>query len=463
MYLSIVAIPFIWLWNFKVGDYAFWSPHGASMFTSIVFTACWCFSTAVTLWICALLSKKTQSWRFGRFSPFCSLALGLAIGATSYAESLSSHALYAMAILIGANYGMLFFQWAFMYGTRQEGSGFFFGGVSLLALAGMYLLLSVSHLWEQQALVLVFPVCNFAIAMIFAHKNKEVYDRLIPENSSIGPQKRRNLLPVLTILAGFVGSVIVQSSVSAEASFITQEYAVGAAITGVLVLVVAKKLQSLGVKSYLMLFGIISAVISISILVSLILKIGSVSQGSVTASMIGFWLLFSFLMSVLSQKEDRVFFKGDVMLSFVLALAVFYCSIAVTKLLCLALGSLGQINLTISAVLLAFSASLAFYIGVRNGLSPTEDHFDGTGNFETSCLNIANQSNLTTRELDVMMLLARGNSLNHIADRLFLSPNTVKTYRSSLYRKLNIHNRQDLINLLNDQGSIDMPVHDLQK
>ena len=58
---------------------------------------------------------------------------------------------------------------------------------------------------------------------------------------------------------------------------------------------------------------------------------------------------------------------------------------------------------------------------------------------------------LTARELDVMLLLARGHSLSHIADSLYLSENTVKKHRSSLYAKIGIHKRQELINLLENQ------------
>ena len=45
---------------------------------------------------------------------------------------------------------------------------------------------------------------------------------------------------------------------------------------------------------------------------------------------------------------------------------------------------------------------------------------------------------LTERELDVLAGLARGMSRQDVARHLFLSPNTVKTHQSSLYRKLGV-------------------------
>jgi DNA-binding NarL/FixJ family response regulator len=46
------------------------------------------------------------------------------------------------------------------------------------------------------------------------------------------------------------------------------------------------------------------------------------------------------------------------------------------------------------------------------------------------------------------MLLARGRNARFIQDELFLSNHTVKSHIYSIYRKLNIHTRQELIDLI---------------
>jgi DNA-binding CsgD family transcriptional regulator len=73
---------------------------------------------------------------------------------------------------------------------------------------------------------------------------------------------------------------------------------------------------------------------------------------------------------------------------------------------------------------------------------------------KSSSALLAHRHGLTARELDVMLLLSRGHSLSHIADSLYLSENTVKKHRSSLYAKIGIHKRQELINLLGSQLEI---------
>ena len=52
---------------------------------------------------------------------------------------------------------------------------------------------------------------------------------------------------------------------------------------------------------------------------------------------------------------------------------------------------------------------------------------------------------LTNREREVLKLLAEGYTAREIADMLVVSPKTVEWYRTSLMKKLNIHNKADLI------------------
>ncbi|HKJ67887.1 MAG TPA: response regulator transcription factor [bacterium] len=51
---------------------------------------------------------------------------------------------------------------------------------------------------------------------------------------------------------------------------------------------------------------------------------------------------------------------------------------------------------------------------------------------------------LTSREREVLQLIAEGKSTKQIADLLFLSPKTIETYRSRLKNKLNMDSIADL-------------------
>jgi len=52
---------------------------------------------------------------------------------------------------------------------------------------------------------------------------------------------------------------------------------------------------------------------------------------------------------------------------------------------------------------------------------------------------------LTPREMDVLRLLSDGLSNREIAERLYLSPNTLRVYTTNLYSKMDVHNRTQAV------------------
>jgi DNA-binding CsgD family transcriptional regulator/MFS family permease len=78
----------------------------------------------------------------------------------------------------------------------------------------------------------------------------------------------------------------------------------------------------------------------------------------------------------------------------------------------------------------------------RNG---TQHYLDRTSKRLAA---IARHYRLTARETEVIELIARGNSIAHIAETLIISENTVRTHSKRGYVKLGVHKRQDLLDLL---------------
>ncbi len=67
-----------------------------------------------------------------------------------------------------------------------------------------------------------------------------------------------------------------------------------------------------------------------------------------------------------------------------------------------------------------------------------------TENFAVNENNLK-QLNISKRELDVLMLMAEGLSNQQVADKLFVSLNTVKTHSSKLFEKLNVQRRTQAV------------------
>jgi len=55
---------------------------------------------------------------------------------------------------------------------------------------------------------------------------------------------------------------------------------------------------------------------------------------------------------------------------------------------------------------------------------------------------------LSSREMQVMIMATGGHSVQEISDKLHLSPKTVSTYRSRLFQKLGVTSRRDLSGVL---------------
>lgn len=67
---------------------------------------------------------------------------------------------------------------------------------------------------------------------------------------------------------------------------------------------------------------------------------------------------------------------------------------------------------------------------------------------------IASKFGISKRELEVLQLISEGLSNQEIADRLFLSLNTVKTHSSNLFLKLDVKRRTQAIQKAKDLGVI---------
>jgi DNA-binding CsgD family transcriptional regulator len=64
------------------------------------------------------------------------------------------------------------------------------------------------------------------------------------------------------------------------------------------------------------------------------------------------------------------------------------------------------------------------------------------------CLATAEQFNLSPRETEVFMLLAKGRNAEYIQKILFISNHTVKTHIANIYHKMNIHSVQQMLDII---------------
>ncbi len=73
------------------------------------------------------------------------------------------------------------------------------------------------------------------------------------------------------------------------------------------------------------------------------------------------------------------------------------------------------------------------------------------GSFRRRCDEIADQYVLSKREREVLPLLAKGHNASYIQDALCVSKSTAKTHINHIYKKMDIHNQQELLTMVEDR------------
>ncbi len=73
------------------------------------------------------------------------------------------------------------------------------------------------------------------------------------------------------------------------------------------------------------------------------------------------------------------------------------------------------------------------------------------GSFYRRCEEIADQYLLSRRETEVLFLLAKGHKAGFIEDKLCVSRSTAKTHINHIYKKMDIHTQQELLNMVEDR------------
>jgi two-component system, NarL family, response regulator NreC len=124
---------------------------------------------------------------------------------------------------------------------------------------------------------------------------------------------------------------------------------------------------------------------------------------------------------------------------------------------CLDVGAAGYVLKDAPAQRL-ISAVREVYQG-RKYLSPqvVEKLVDDFRSRSHGSYGLARSSTLTPREREVIKMIAEGNSVREIASLLGLSVKTVEAHKFNLMRKLNIHNKAQLVTYAIQKKIVKMP------
>jgi DNA-binding CsgD family transcriptional regulator len=110
-------------------------------------------------------------------------------------------------------------------------------------------------------------------------------------------------------------------------------------------------------------------------------------------------------------------------------------------------------DIALTTIYLLSVASLFLFRGRMFGGKVEEDvdvavvlHTDDW--YKARCQELGEAAGFTHREFDVVSLVGRGRSVPSTSKALFVSENTVKSHLKSIYQKLDIHSKQELMDLI---------------
>lgn len=116
-----------------------------------------------------------------------------------------------------------------------------------------------------------------------------------------------------------------------------------------------------------------------------------------------------------------------------------------------------------SAIVLFLILVQAFIL--KDGYSPLFTGTDGfigfdgqgagdrqVGIWQKKRLMFANTYNLSPRETEVMILIVKGYNAKHVQERLSISDHTVRAHIYNIYRKADVHSKQELIDLIENSN-----------
>ncbi len=116
----------------------------------------------------------------------------------------------------------------------------------------------------------------------------------------------------------------------------------------------------------------------------------------------------------------------------------------------------GVASAAVVFVLLALLIMFAtFFYQDRYPSLPAEDQPERQeeshrGRWMRKCNAFADQNDLSPREREILVLLAKGHDTDFIQDKLFISKSTIKSHTYNIYKKAGVHSRKELINLIKD-------------
>ncbi|NTU88941.1 MAG: helix-turn-helix transcriptional regulator [Actinobacteria bacterium] len=143
----------------------------------------------------------------------------------------------------------------------------------------------------------------------------------------------------------------------------------------------------------------------------------------------------------------------------ILCLGIFVGWVLSTIVVMLGHGSADMLIVLCFAVSTIFMIAEFYILGSVSSDKKSVDLIDASGevappaepnkkSLAQRCELVVKEYEITKREAEIMLLLAKGRNAQYIGEKLFISSHTVKAHTNNIYKKMNVHTQQELIDLI---------------
>jgi DNA-binding CsgD family transcriptional regulator len=411
---------------------------------------------AVTLIICAFSYNGTISF-LNRRSSFIIASIAMTAGAvlwivTAYFAIDNLFCMILCGILTGTGSALMLMQWGRVFGSIPATVSSIESSLGYFIAAAVYLVLGFLPLLTIAAVAALLPFgSSYALT-----KQQMGADRSEAAYPGLSIVRHDPFLPKLLVgtlfigcIAGITGEIHTINEPLASSGSLVLQFFFAAAFAPLLMLIIDffSKRHDFGF-SYrptlvLMVFGIVMIPFSVQN-----------AQMAGWLVLIGYHCFDLLIWTLLADLSYR--FHIPSILTFGLGRGVLYLAnglgTSLGILLRLRIGAefdfitLSKVSIVITLLLVV---TYSFILTEKDLLSYKGVEKDGKpGVIMQSCSAIAASYSLSPREEDVMRLMVKGRSIARIQDELYMSKGTVNTHLHHIYQKLNIHTRQELLDLV---------------
>lgn len=452
----------IWIWSCLVTrggltDAALSQLSGTlSLSNSILLLA-----AVVTLIVIYFLSDSLSTIVGSRGAMLLSGALltagSLLVCASSLTSSLASYAVGASCG--GAAIGFLKIAWGEMFSRMSLRAGLADIGFALItSTVTVEILLFAPPAVSRAALILVAPPC----AILAVRGTTKLDDEPAPPPP---PGAARTIsfswtllvLPALVALASGLFAGVFGTSIDANPLFWHRSRlgsTVAEFLVGIIMLLtsrfLSKRLGAAQIYSVSILFTVSGLMLAATDAASPWL--------SYSINDLGFSMFYFFMIVYWGDLARRI--NRPVVRTYALGYLVFQASQIPGILIGAQLAATGGntwVALIFTAVVLAFF--MVSLLVLNDARSPVRQWLTAGEPAETTdvipdaCAAISERCELSPREREVLSLLARGRTAGYIGKSLGIAPDTAKTHMRSIYRKLDVHTQQELIDMISEEAA----------